>query len=632
MLAPKDYPERVALLDLAQAQDIDSDQVAEFLWLVNARPDLAGLSEVVLSLAEILNVATAHWQSVLKEYEIEWLPDRLRDLHDIFEAGFCFPPAGPDERLSRAHQWSTRNGLFDALGASRPSGDPRYLRHRLLQAHYFFAHIAYTRRNANTIRASYEEYGDPEEWPPIKISPRHTGLAVRDLSRPSTWADDLLVRMSLTEPPRKFAELPPVRVRFFNRAKKNKSWTEDRPRYIANYISQAYGIKLRSTGHGSARRAFSLVGDPDDPCFDFGEWSDWDLEMDDLNGRDDSGEGDQETIPATAGSVAPSNAPDQSKTGHEEQLLADNCPDEDDADEDSLEGWRSDELAFTNAPGSLAGGLRALSNQAIRAGKSFAFAYERLSAGELRLIGDATHLRGVSVHLSHLHHRRNDSLTALRHDGRDFYLRGTGLDIDVIAETLLFLHVMLWTGSTPERTHSLRRVENTAEDPLSELEIDDAAIRVPVPFPRYRQTQDPVPDADCKRHPWLVLPDARRICMLIDMFARWQQNKDDPQTIFTRDLSDYLENARILLSTLDPTGRLTVSKVSNDLYGRIMSSTGNDSVAAAMITGQVRRGARVPMFYACRSQEMLQRIYEEAVGTLGQEFWNAAETEWKFAR
>ncbi len=312
MLAPKDYPERIALLHLAQTEGIDLGQISDFLWLVNARPDLAGLFEVAHSLAEALDVAKDHWPFALKESNIEWLPDRLRDLRRFFEVGFCFPPAQLAQRLSRAHQWSTRNALFDALGSSRPSGDPLYLRFRLLQAHYFFAHVAATRTNPNATRLLYEEYGDKAQWPAIAISPRHAGLTVRDLAKPSPWADDLLRRMSLTQAPRVFAELPPVRVRFFNRKEENKSWTEDRPRYIVTYVSQAYGIKERYAGHGSATRGCGrLVGDPDDPCFDFGEWSDWDLEMDDFENQQDGAGGDQETEFPAPGGQASSNAPEQ---------------------------------------------------------------------------------------------------------------------------------------------------------------------------------------------------------------------------------------------------------------------------------------------------------------------------------
>ena len=641
MLAPKEYTERIALLDLAKAEGLDADQVAEFLWLVNARPDLAGLGAVIRNLAEALKFASGLWPSVLQEFEIPWLQRLLSDLEQLFAAGLCYPPAPSNEgRLSTTFDWSTRNPMYDALGSFRPAQDALYRRFRLLQAHIFFAHVDVMRKNSATSKDLYEQYGEKPEWPVLKISAQHAGLALRGFAEPSAWADDLLRRMEVLSPPQTFAGLPPVTVQRFNR-KHQKSWTEDRSRYIAHYISQAYGIRLRSAGHGSAGRSFDpFVGDLEDPCFDFGEWSDWDSEMDDFENGENAI--DDRRTSASADDVSSANEPpatspdpkDESskdsshafppaerEARQAEQLLADNCPDEEDMDEDSLEGWRSNEPAYQNSPGSLSGGLRTLSNQVIRAGKHFAFAYERLSPSELKVIGETCDVRGIFAHLEYLNEHRRLSLKDLRERGKEVLIRGTGLAIDTRAEVLLFLHIMFWTGSTPQRTHSLRRVQTATGDHFSELEIDNKTIRMQVPFPRYRQVQKQAPDFDCNRRTVLALPDLVHLASRVDRFSRWRGSNDDPSIVFRRELTFYLTNARELLRILDPSERLTVSKISNELHGRIMSATGNDAVAAAMITGKVDRSARVPMFYACRSQARLQDIYERAVRALNKAFY-----------
>ena len=85
MLAPKDYPQRIELMKAAQKAEIDQDQIADFLWLANARPDLKHLSDVVNNLLAALELATSHWESILDEERIAWLPDLLTQLAKLLE-------------------------------------------------------------------------------------------------------------------------------------------------------------------------------------------------------------------------------------------------------------------------------------------------------------------------------------------------------------------------------------------------------------------------------------------------------------------------------------------------------------------------------------------------------------------
>lgn len=640
-LPPKSYPERLALLAAARPNGPDCDLVTDFLWLVNARPDLAGLDVVLRNLNEAIEEARKLWPSALIESKVEWLPELLRVLLPIASAAAANTVSGAsanasktDERLSKTPDWSTRNALYDALGSSRPAGDPFYVKFRMLQAHYFFAHVAVMRKEATTAKDLYEDYGDAAEWEAIKPSPRHAGLAVRNLASCSRWADDLLMRMSLAAPPLDFAQMPTPKVRFFNRRQMLKSWTVDRPRYISNYLSQAYGLKPRFPGWGSASRALITgIGDPDDPSFDFGKWTDWDMELEGKDEGEDNTEDGPPPAPPLAGGQTAGDDAAQREAKHAEQLSADNCPDEDDQNEDSLEGWHTEDEVFQKSPGSLGGGVRSLSNQAIREAKSLAFGYEQLFPREL--IGLEAGDSRAFVLLSALRDMRYTRKADAREYKNRYHQRAEApFPIDVEAETLLFLVIMLWTGSTPERTYSLIRVESSREEVRGDLEIikygptrGEGAIRVKVPFPRYRQVQEPVPDSDCDRHSYLLLPDPLHLELLTTLFGKWRRDKENPEIVFTRELSEYRSNANKLLGVWDPSGRLTISKISGTLYRRIMNRTGNDAVAAAMITGQVRRGASVPMFYACRAQERLQKVYEEAIIDLLREIDREVEGE-----
>ena len=134
--------------------------------------------------------------------------------------------------------------------------------------------------------------------------------------------------------------------------------------------------------------------------------------------------------------------------------------------------------------------------------------------------------------------------------------------------------------------------------------------------PQLSQVQDPVPGLDCERKQHLVLPHLRHLFLVYKWWMAWRKKRYDSTAAFGRELGEYRKATARLLQVFDPTGRLTLSKIAGTLYGQIMARTGNDAVAAAMITGQVRRGARVPIFYACRAERELQRIYTKSVDSL----------------
>jgi len=660
MLAPKDYPQRIALMKEAPRFGIDQDQIADFLWLANARPDLKYLSKVVNNLRAALELARSHWQSSLLDEGIDWLPGLLAQLAKLLETNSLLTrgessamdeaeppdkdevaPKGAEKQIEDRFDWLVRNAFYAAMCFSKLNGDDALREHyRLLQAHFALAHFHLTRTNPETTRQLYEKYGESSEWPAIKISPQNAGRAVRNLAQTALWANDILYRMQLARRPTEFASEEPVRIRFFKRfeRKKNaepngkaekpetirrlkKSWTENRVSYICNYLSQAYGLKSRRHGGGGAPRIYIYsMGDPDDTAYDLGDLTNLDEEAGTAGADGQTGQPGQGGIEG------------QPQAGEEptedERLAADDCPGEDDGEEDTLVWTPGDDTAFERSPGSFGGCLRTVTHHLIREAKSFAFGYEHLAAYELRWLQPWDDY--FNLHLSRLLYLPSKQQPALKGDPflQDFSVPQllAPIDFELILETRLLLITMLWTGSTIERAISVIWNEQLSATPCGDMEIatgatwrDLGTIRVRVPFPRYRQVQEAVPGLDCERKQYLVLPDPGHLSHTYKWWMQWRKKRYDSTAAFGRELGDYRAAANSLLQVFDPTGRLTLSKIAGTLYGQIMARTGNDAVAAAMITGQVRRGARVPMFYACRAEQSLQRIYQESLYSLRRE-------------
>src|ERR1017187_2920965 len=155
---------------------------------------------------------------------------------------------------------------------------------------------------------------------------------------------------------------------------------------------------------------------------------------------------------------------------------------------------------------------------------------------------------------------------------------------------LIILLVMVWTGSSLEKTKSLMLLPNATDEPdcgFAIVEKDSSgepAIRVRVPFPKYSKSQEPVPDAYAST-PFLLLPDPANLVGLLKLFvdlpwiAKQRTNlATEPGDlgatahlcVFLKPLGYYREQLNALLKAWDPTGRLTLTKVASTLHGRIM--------------------------------------------------------------
>jgi hypothetical protein len=542
---------------------------------------------------------------------LEILPELIRELQPVV-AGILTQLAVHGHELHR--DWVSRNALYCALRCSLSLPQNLQARYRLLQAHFFFAHTAILLRNARRAVAAtsvtdYEAYGRVEEWPALGVAPYHAGLCIRDMAKQkhSQWAVEFLESLPVTLTPR---ELPARSTVTMTSRMKGFS-VEKKVNYVSDYLRQAYGIKPRGHGHGSSPGRLlwhSAIGDPEDPALNFGTLSDWKTDA----------------HPGTVNSLvlSPLSA-EMAKTDSETLEDQDVDTDEyEDQGEDENFGGSLDcgDSRYESSPGSFQGRIAGTVNQLVREQKMFRFGIERLSGRELVGLGRSSVIRiyalldGADWHDEDVVYRR---------------ARCPGLNTREGAEALLFLMLMLWTGSSAARVANLIviRGKNIPDGvPFAVIGAAwsrQAMIRTSVPFPVYTRAQLANPDFDCLRTEYVLLPDLIGIKVAIDSLAQSYGLRGDYIRLFQKPPDEYMKNARSILKSWDPSGRLTLNKISSTLFARVMSASGNDMVAATMITGNKHHLSDVPMYYACRQMSAIQKIYARAVFQLRDEITTA---------
>jgi len=258
--------------------------------------------------------------------------------------------------------------------------------------------------------------------------------------------------------------------------------------------------------------------------------------------------------------------------------------------------------------------VRAMRNQVIRDNKNFAFTYERLMPFELARI--EVRCRRHLVRLLQL-----DTLYPHQQE--------KVCDLALLIGTL-------WLGKNRARYITI------IDDVDDRREVDYALVRptentppmfrMHVEFPKYKWTQQSEP-GDRRRYPYVLLPDyfdlAKLLLQIYDVQLRHNPQDHENCRIFPNGREQYVRLKK-RLKDLDPSGRTTLTKISSAFSGYVMSLTGNDVVAAKMITGVDSRVSRVAMFYACRSQANINRLFHRCASWLAREIWKESGIQKEF--
>ncbi|HUB00509.1 MAG TPA: hypothetical protein VMA34_19415 [Terracidiphilus sp.] len=644
-LSPKQSVGHKVLLDEAGTHGIDRDEVRELLRLLNAPPDIDDIAQVLKNATAILKRAEEQWPGILDLQALSWLPKLIEQLKTIVRKLRSLDTG----KRHAGRDWLERNALYCAL-RTNPSVPADCLKqYRLLQAHYFFAHTAWLVRNAQnsstpTGLMAYESYGEMKAWPALRIDPYHAGLCIRDLAEADhrSWAKEYLEKLPVTEPPRSLPALASVRMEIDVQKDdqgKVKFSVQKKVNYISDYLREIYGIRGRVEGRRGGIRfrngLHSEIGDPEDPSLNCGILNDWDRVQESIPNVHPL----SLSLPGQIPAIVPPIEPAVEQTPPEAPRETDQDSSEDDeVPSDQFEGEGEEEAesfggsldpedpGFEKSPGSFSGRSFGAVHQILRQQKMFPFAIERLSSSELFPLSSDYGPFRIEELWREAKHKHPLKKSRMRPWGDN------GLSPRHEIEALAFVMVMLWTGSDPERTRGL--IVATSEDlvgdaPLALLTDEglnrSGTIRIRVPFPKYKTEQVPMPGDQCECSEYTYLPDYAHIRLVIRSLAAIRRINSHRFQPFQGAAESYAENVRLLLKAWDPSGRLTINKITSALFSRVMSESGNDFVAATMITGSKSRLSKVAMHYACREIPFLQALYGRAVNHLKGE----AQGDWR---
>ncbi len=592
---------RGPLLEEVASEDLDLYQVRRILWAIVAPPTLSDLPEVLSKLDRLLRAAESQWPGTLAAFDLVAWPSTISQLKPIAER-FSYPKTP----LARRHLGKRggddtghrqRNALYAALLAL-PDEESEYARRcDLLMAHVFLAHLRVLLipegtelrgglvKGDTTIEA-YEKYSARRPWPALTIAPKNCCLALRGLFSGEQWACAVVAAYPVGLQPKSFAAFGGL---FFDGSLlehgKSKAWLDERQDYLLVYLAQAYGMKPRYRGHGQSSGVQTGAGSETPAEVDAFRHDDCPGE-DDEDGDDDDDDGvDTESSAHRGKAGKPRTAGGKGKKGT---------------------GRRGKKSASAAGAGS---------DQAIRASKFFPFALGRLSPSDLAMIEiDARH-------------RLEELLAELMAVGYASENGGNSdpSENDPIAqvELLLFMLIMLWTGSDIDRTKGLRVCLAKAcydQVPFAflispESEGAETWIRIQAEFPPDAPRREPLPPYDRSRTEFVLLPDVVGLGTLLWKFLEMNDrdslnatNRSGAFEVFRRPYEYYCEHIPLALGQLTE-DRVAVRQLASALFYEILNWTNKDSSAATMITGDLRKMAHVQMFYAVRRMKCLQEIY-----------------------
>jgi len=590
---------RGPLLEEASCEGLDPYQVRRILWAIVAPPTLSDLPEVLSKLDRVLSAAENQWPGTLVASDLEAWPSIISQLKPIAER-FSYPKTP----LARRHLGNRgghdtghrqRNALYAALLAL-PDEKSEYARRcDLLMAHVFLAHLRVllipegTELRGGLVKAdttieAYEKYSAREPWPALTIAPKNCGLALRGFFSGKKWACAVVAAYPVGLRPKDFAAFGGL---FFDGSLlehgESKAWLDERQDYLLNYLAQAYGIKPRYRGHGQSAGVQTGTGSETPAEVNA-------FRHDDCSGEDD-GDGDDDDGVDTESSAHGGKAGKSRKAGGKGKKGT---------------GRRG------NQSGSAVG---AGSDQGIRASKFFPFALGRLSPSDLAMIEiDARH-------------RLEELLAELMTFGCASENGGNSdpSEDDPIAqvELLLFILIMLWTGSDIDRTKGLRIcLAKACYDHIlfAFLIVPESGgaetwIRIQAAFPPDAPRREPLPPYDRSRTEFVLLPDVVGLGTLLWKFLEMNDrdslnatNRSGAFEVFRRPYEYYCEHIPLTLEQLTE-GRVAVGQLASALFFEILNWTNKDTSAATMITGDLRKMAHVQMFYAVRRMKCLEEIY-----------------------
>lgn len=583
--SPSQSVTQLALRREVKIAGYDAELLRDILWLTNAHDQLVAFPFFCKNLRYILLASTKAWGVSTNAFNIhedsikllEWIADEETRLSAQLGDVFGLYPKHDSENPVMG-KGITRHPVYAALCNSHVSDHLKQKFH-LLQGHLLFAHA--TELHSKQNRDVYENYGEPGLWKGLPNSPALSSQAVRELSE-SQFAD-ILLSLDVEQPPAIFSQslnsLPHV----------NSSDFLNHLLSLRNFLQKAAGTKDWIIRDGIGGKGGSGGGKHIHGHVEISHQI-YQVRITE-NDTDDEDEkwGDINQVT----SIQPT-ADDQKGL-----LKSDLCPDEF-SDQDLL-------LTGDDTNRDLSGGVAANSAAQMRhvlmSNQLFPWSYQQLTIFEV-----SAALVQCSDWVNSTFSNKNQSILAKAKDIKKL-------------ETICLMRVMLFTGSSIDRVRELLLLPSVKMGADSALAMilnikGEYEWRVRAIRPQYKTNQTSIDGSDRQKTDYFTLPDtgftSRYIELLSEQLPRADDKSEKGKRVFISHETNLRANLKKLLTELDPTGRLTESKLSKFLFFRILDESKGDVCLASMITGDEHRLAHVRLFYSMIPVERLQRIYCDA--------------------
>lgn len=592
--SPSESHEHATLRSEAFAAGFDVEMVRDLLWLTNGHDQLVSFPLFCQNLSRVLVTATSQWQVPITAFHLS------QDIHRflewvVIEAPKLSSKFGEYFHLQPKHEYdnpvvgrgSTRHPLYAALCNSHAS-EVLQERFRLLQAHLLFAHS--TGLHARKNRAEYENYDGEQPWKGLPNSPAIAALAARQLSE--NKFSDVLLELSVELSPKEFAEklnsLPFVRNSDFLKHLMG----------LRSFVQKAAGLRdwvwrLPNGGRGGggawnpghvdiSKKIYQGV-----------------LEMADADDVDGNwGQLDQIIF------IAPSFE-------EQKELLESDLHPEEFEEENLLLSTVDTEENFL---GGVASNSVAQMRHVMMANQLLPWDYQQLTISEVlhTLVACREWFNATII----------KSATAVIKNH----------DIEKL-ETVCLLHTMLFTGRSLAAARELvvlppGKANEDASLALIKVSNKSMEWRVRAIRPNYKLNLV-VPDgSERTKADYFALPDVVLTSIYVNAVIKHARIKtgDDGRTrVFASRESTLRGRLKQLLAELDPTGRLTESKLSKFLFFELLAQSGGDVCAASLVIGEEHRLAHVRLFYSMLTVDYLRQLYLNAVIKIESRLYAAIE-------
>jgi len=132
--------------------------------------------------------------------------------------------------------------------------------------------------------------------------------------------------------------------------------------------------------------------------------------------------------------------------------------------------------------------------------------------------------------------------------------------------------------------------------------------------PEYKKELPFVDNKEASLTHFIVNPITNTTEMLLTRMFETREKGDN--YLFTNSEDEYRGRTNSWLKSLDPTGRITIAKLSKLQWSILLQLTGNDYSEVSMVLGYLHPRARVPLYYSLMTVVDAQRLFTAATRVL----------------